>query len=64
MPSERLPKVEGEVPVAIIFLEPVTDIQQERQLQLEAIQRMGARRAKMAPLGIPIKDLIEEGRDS
>ena len=62
LPSEKLPKVTGEVPVAIVFLEPAPD-ERRRQLQIEAARRMRARRAEMAPLDMSIKDMIEEGRD-
>ena len=61
LPSEKLPQVAGEVPVAIIFLdEPMDD--ERRRLQVEAARRMLARRAEMAPLDVSVKDLIEEGR--
>ena len=62
LPSEKLPRVNGKVPVAIIFLEPPTD-EQRRQYQIEAAQRMHAIRESMPVLETPIKDLIEEGRD-
>lgn len=60
---EKLPDVTGEVPVIIIFLDPIPDVKEEQQLQLEAMQHMRARRAEMEPLDIPIKDLIKEGRE-
>ena len=62
LPTERLPKVTGEVPVAIIFLQEVTD-DRRRQRQIQAARRMQARRDRRPPLGLNIKDLIEEGRD-
>jgi hypothetical protein len=62
LPSEKLPRVTGETPVAIIFLEPAISDQQ-RQLQIEAAQWMRARRAQMLPLNSTIKDMIEEGRE-
>ncbi len=62
LPSEKLPPVKGEVPVAIIFLESPTD-EQRQQYQIEAAQRMHAIRESMLVLDTPIKDLIEEGRD-
>ncbi len=61
-PSEKLPKVTREVPVAIIFLEDVA-LERRRQLQVEAAQWMRALRAKMPPLDMSIKDMIEEGRE-
>jgi hypothetical protein len=50
------------VPVAIIFLEDLTDLQR-RQLQIEAAQWMRALRARMPPLDMSIRDMIEEGRE-
>jgi len=61
LPTEKLPKVTREVPVAIIFLEDLADAQR-RQLQIEAARRMRARRAAMAPLDMSLKDMIEDGR--
>ena len=61
-PSEKLPKVTREVPVAIIFLEEPLD-SRRRQLQIEAARRMRAIRESMPVLDVSIKDLIEEGRD-
>lgn len=60
--TEKLPKVTREVPVAIIFLEDLTDLQR-RQLQIEAAQWMRALRARMPPLDMSIRDMIEEGRE-
>jgi len=62
LPSEKLPRVTREVPVAIIFLEEIPD-ERRRQLQIEAAQRMRAIRESMPILDVSIKDLIEEGRD-
>jgi hypothetical protein len=62
-PSEKLPKVAGEVPVAIVFLDPIPDMTEEQQRQFDAMHRMRVRRAEMEPLDFPIKDLIEEGRE-
>jgi hypothetical protein len=61
-PSEKLPKVTREVPVAIIFLEELPD-DQRRQLQIEAARRMRAIRESMPVLDVSLKDLIEAGRD-
>ena len=60
--TEKLPRVTREVPVAIIFLEDLTDLQR-RQLQIEAAQWMRALRARMPPLDMSIRDMIEEGRE-
>ncbi|HEX6384900.1 MAG TPA: hypothetical protein VF177_09535 [Anaerolineae bacterium] len=62
-PSEKLPDISGEIPVAIIFLEPLLEDQQQQQRQREAAKWMRAKRAQMAPLDISIKDMIEEGRE-
>jgi hypothetical protein len=59
--SERLPRIVREVPVAIIFLEPIGE--ESQQLQMEAAQWMKAIRAQMLPLDISIKEMIEEGRE-
>lgn len=61
-PSQKLPRVTREVPVAIIFLEEPPD-DRRRQLQIEAARRTRARRAEMLPLDMSIKDMIEEGRE-
>jgi len=62
LPSEKLPKITREVPVAIIFLEDVTP-ERRWQLQMEAAQWMRALRARMPPLDMSIRDMIEEGRE-
>jgi hypothetical protein len=62
LPAEKLPIVTKEVPVAIVFLEPVAD-EQQRQMQLEAAQWMKAVRSQMLPLDTSIKEMIEEGRE-
>jgi len=63
LPTEPVPAVQREVPVAIIFLEDVTDISHSRQYQVEVAQRMRAARQVMAPLGVCVKDLVEAGRE-
>jgi hypothetical protein len=63
LPTEPLPAVEREVPVAIVFLEDIEVAAQGRDRQVEAAKRMRAAREVMPPLGINIKDLIEEGRE-
>jgi len=57
------PLVNREVPVAIVFLEDVPGNGQDRQRQAEIATRMRAARAKMSPLGISVKDLVEAGRE-
>lgn len=63
LPSEPLPRVQREVPVAIIFLEEVPLEANRRQLQAEVAKRMRAARNAMPPLGGSVKELIEAGRE-
>jgi len=63
LPDERLPQVQKEVPVAIVFLKDVPLEDNERKREHEAARRMRAARDAMAPLGTSVKDLIEAGRD-
>ena len=63
LPSESLPDVKTEVPVAIVFLETPINQDEKRQRQFEAAQRMLAARDAMRPFDVSVKDLIEEGRE-
>lgn len=63
LPSEPLPPVQREVPVAIIFLEEVALGANRRQHQVEVARRMRAARDAMPPLGMSVKELIEAGRE-
>jgi len=63
LPTEPLPQIEREVPVAIIFLEDVSIENQRRQHQMEVAKRMRAARDAMPPLGVSVKDLVEQGRE-
>lgn len=63
LPSEPLPQVQREVPVAIIFLEEALPETDSRQHQIEVARRMRATRNAMPPLGVSVKELIEEGRE-
>lgn len=63
LPSEPLPRVKGEVPVAIVFLEEVPLEADRDRLQAEIAKRMRAARDAMLPLGVSVKELIEEGRE-
>ena len=63
LPTEPVPTVHREVPVAIVFLEDVAVETQGRRHQVEAARRMRAAREAMAPLGMSVKDLVEEGRE-
>lgn len=60
LPFEPLPEVEKEIPVAIVFLEDVPTLRQDPQ---EVARRMRAARERMQPLGVSVKDLVEEGRE-
>jgi hypothetical protein len=74
LPSEFLPKVNGEVEVVLFLEEPVANgakrIEPEDEIPIprparewEAARRMRAARDAMEPLDCDIKDLIEEGRE-
>jgi hypothetical protein len=63
LPTESLPRTDREVPVAIIFLEDISLEDQIRQYQIEVAKRMRAARDAMPPLGISVKDLVEQGRE-
>lgn len=68
LPSERLPEVNREIPVAIVFLEegstqnekPEQD--EKRRHLLESALRMRAQRDAMEPLGMTVAELLEESR--
>jgi hypothetical protein len=63
LPNEPLPRVQREVPVAIVFLEEVSPEAEKRQHQVEIARRMRAARDAMPPLGMSVKELIEAGRE-
>jgi hypothetical protein len=63
LPNEPVPRVQHEVPVAIVFLEEVAPEVDSRQYQMEVAQRMRAARNAMPPLGVSVKELIEAGRE-
>ena len=63
LPSEPLPRVQREVPVAIIFLEEVPLEDDGRQRQVEIAKQMRAARDAMPPLDMDVKELIEAGRE-
>jgi len=60
LPGEPLPKVEGEVEVQIVFLQPEPAALQQWCKALAQLRQM---RQRMAPLQEPIKNLIEADRD-
>jgi hypothetical protein len=55
--------VHGEVTVAIIFLEDVSDELKGKQRSGEVAKRMRTAREAMIPLGMSVKDLVEAGRE-
>ena len=63
LPNEPVPRVQHEVPVAIVFLEEATPAVDRRQHQVEVARRMRAARSVMPPLGMSVKELIEAGRE-
>jgi len=63
LPSEPLPQVQREIPVAIVFLEEVSLEADQRQHQEEVARRMRAARDSMPPLGMSVKELVEAGRE-
>jgi hypothetical protein len=63
LPHEPVPRVQHEVPVAIVFLEEVVPEVDRRQHQVEVARRMRAARNAMPPLGVSVKELIEAGRE-
>jgi hypothetical protein len=63
LPSEPIPPVSEEVPVAIIFLEDFAATIHKRRYQTTIARRMRAARAVMEPLAMSVKDLVEEGRE-
>ena len=63
LPTERMPAVQREVPVAIIFLEDVSDELKGRQGLGEVAKRMRTAPEAMTPLDMSVKDLVEAGRE-
>jgi len=63
LPTELVPVVHGEVPIAIVFLEDVSAQREPRQHLVAVANRMRAAREAMTPLGMSVKDLVEAGRE-
>jgi hypothetical protein len=63
LPTEPLPEVHGEVPIAIIFLREVSAEHGTRQHLAEVAKRMRGARDAMLPLGMSVKELVEAGRE-
>lgn len=63
LPSETLPQVGREVPVAIVFLEEPIEGASDRLRFMEAARRMLAARDAMEPMSETMRELIEEGRE-
>jgi hypothetical protein len=62
LPTEPLPEVHGEVPIAIIFLQEVSAEHGARQHLVEMAKRTRGARDTMLPLGMSVKELVEAGR--
>jgi len=63
LPNEPVPRVQQEVPVAMVFLEEVAPEANRRQHQVEVTRRMRTARNAMPLLGVSVKELIEAGRE-
>jgi hypothetical protein len=63
LPNEPLPEVQGEVPVAIVFLKEISEEKGLPQEEMDVARRMRAARDEMPPLGMSVNELIEAGRD-
>lgn len=63
LPTETLPDVDHEVPVAITFLEDTPVKAHTRAFQAQIAKRMRAARQAMPVLGQTIKELVEDGRE-
>jgi hypothetical protein len=61
--NEPVPRVQREVPVAIVFLEEVASEVDRCQHQVDVARRMRAARNAMPPLDVSVKELIEAGRE-
>jgi len=59
LPGEPLPKVEGEIEVQIVFMQPEPDALQQWREALALLRQM---RDRTAPLEETIKELIEADR--
>jgi hypothetical protein len=63
LPNEPVPRVQREVPIAIVFLEELAPEADGRQHQVAVARRMRTARDAMPPLGVSVKELIEAGRE-
>jgi hypothetical protein len=63
LPTESLPDVDHEVPVAITFLEEIPVDGDKRKRQAEIVKRMRDSRQAMQALAESVKDLVEAGRE-
>jgi hypothetical protein len=63
LPTESLPAVDHEVPVAITFLEEIPADGDKRERQAEIAKRMRRSRQAMPALAESVKDLVEAGRE-
>ncbi len=60
---EAIPKVDREIPVAIVFLEDIEEVIAKESRQRQAAQRMRQARQTMEPIGVNLKELVEAGRE-
>ncbi|NUM36524.1 MAG: hypothetical protein HUU50_18435 [Candidatus Brocadiae bacterium] len=60
---EDIPKIDREIPVAIVFLEDIQDVISKDERQRQAAQRMHQARQTMEPIGVNLKELVEAGRE-
>lgn len=63
LPSESFPCVKNETPVTIVFSEETGSGKSAELTQREIFEAMWAARSKMEPLGMSIREMIEEGRE-
>jgi hypothetical protein len=63
IPQEPTPRIEKDVPVAIVFLDETATPEKLSQYQREIALRMLAERDSMPPLDVDLKTWIEEGRE-
>jgi hypothetical protein len=63
LPTETLPAVEGEVEVEIRLPEAAAATGEIRERRVEAARRLLTARAATPALGVPVWELVDDGRD-
>ncbi len=63
LPMERLPVVETEIPVIVIFDEVANEEQPMLSQRREALERLRTARTLTLPLDNSLREMIEDGRD-